>query len=128
MSAKVEISFGELFDKISILEIKAGRVADPARRRNVEHELDQLVAVSRRIPECDGVVTRAFADLKSVNERLWDVEDALRGCERGKCFGPVFIELARTVYRLNDRRAALKREISAALGSALVEEKLYPDY
>ncbi len=128
MSAKVEISFGELFDKVSILEIKAGRVDDPAKRRNIERELAQLVAVCRRIPGSAGVPASVLSELKSVNERLWDVEDALRGCESRQSFGPAFVDLARSVYRLNDRRAALKREINTALGSAVVEEKVYPDY
>jgi hypothetical protein len=128
MSAKVEISFGELFDKVSILEIKASRVADPAKRRNVARELAQLVAVCLRIPGGDGIPSRVLSELKSVNEQLWDVEDALRSCESRQSFGPAFVDLARSVYRLNDRRAALKREINLALGSALVEEKLHPDY
>lgn len=128
MSVKVEISFGELFDKISILEIKADRVVAPDQRRNVERELSQLRAVGRRIPDPDGAVAPALEELRAVNARLWAIEDELRGCERRKSFGAEFVELARSVYRLNDRRAALKRQINLALGSALVEEKLYPDY
>lgn len=128
MSVKVEISFGELVDKISILEIKVARVADAHQKQNVEHELSLLRAVHRKIPDRDGAAARALADLRAVNERLWDVEDGLRDCERRKSFGAVFIELARSVYRLNDHRAALKHAINLALGSALVEEKLHPDY
>lgn len=128
MSVKVDISFGELLDKISILEIKAARMSDSGQRQNVERELSQLRTARRRIADDDGAAERAFAELKAVNGRLWDVEDALRDCERRLSFGPDFVELARSVYRLNDRRAALKREINLLLGSTLVEEKLYSDY
>jgi hypothetical protein len=128
MTIKVEVSYGELVDKISILEIKAAHAADPGQRRNIERELAVLEAARRQIPDRGGVTRPLFDALKSVNERLWTVEDRLRDCERQRDFGPDFVELARSVYRLNDRRAALKREINTALGSSLVEEKLHPDY
>jgi hypothetical protein len=128
VAIKVEVSYGELVDKVSILEIKAARASDPGQRRNIERELAALDSARRRIPDRAGVIGRVFDALKAVNERLWAVEDRLRDCERRRDFGAEFIELARSVYRLNDRRAALKREINAALGSPLVEEKLHPDY
>jgi hypothetical protein len=128
MSAKIDVSYGDLFDKVSILEIKANRLADPAKQRNVEQELAQLLEVCRAIPGRAAVRDQVLAQLKAVNAELWDVEDALRGCEHARSFGPTFVELARSVYRLNDRRSALKRQINAALGSSLVEEKLYTDY
>jgi hypothetical protein len=128
MTIKVEVSYGELVDKISILEIKAAHAKGLGQRRNIERELAVLEAARRQIPDRGGVTRRLFDALKSVNERLWTVEDRLRDCERQRDFGPDFVELARSVYRLNDRRAALKREINTALGSSLVEEKLHPDY
>ena len=128
MTIKVEVSYGELVDKLSIIEIKAAHASDPGQRRNIARELAALEAARRQIPDRAGVIERVFRALKTVNERLWTVEDRLRDCERQRDFGPGFVELARSVYRLNDQRAALKREINTALGSALVEEKLYPDY
>jgi hypothetical protein len=128
VTIKVEVSYGELVDKISILEIKAARARDPGQRRNIERELAALDLARRQIPDRAGVIRRLFDALKAVNERLWVIEDRLRDCERQQDFGAGFIDLARSVYRLNDRRAALKREINTALGSSLVEEKLHPDY
>jgi hypothetical protein len=124
----IEISPGELIDRITILEIKAARIADPAPLANVREELAALCrARDRAIPQ-GSEVARLTAELKAVNERLWEVEDALRDCERAADFGPRFVELARSVYRTNDRRAALKRELNLALGSRLVEEKSYKPY
>ena len=119
------ISVGELLDKITILEIKAERIADPAGRANVMRELDCLNAVRLRevapTPELDGLCR----ELGAINRRLWDVEDGLRQSERGERFDQRFIELARSVYRCNDRRAALKRGINELTGSTIVEEKSY---
>jgi ADP-heptose:LPS heptosyltransferase len=119
------ISVGELLDKITILEIKAERIADPAGRANVMCELDCLNAVRLRevapTPELDGLCR----ELGAINRRLWDVEDRLRQSERGERFDQRFIELARSVYRCNDRRAALKRGINELTGSTIVEEKSY---
>ena len=128
MSVEVVVSYGELFDKISILEIKKAKAVDPGQRKNIETELDALVrARTAAIPDGDGI-DDVMAALKDVNERLWDVEDELRDCERREDFGAAFVEFARSVYRLNDRRAQLKREINTRLGSELIEEKLYQDY
>jgi hypothetical protein len=119
------ISVGELYDKISILEIKAELIVDPAQRINVLHELAALDAVRRRdvatLPELEALAS----ELKVVNRRLWDTEDALRGHEREARFDAGFIELARRVYRENDRRAALKRRLNELTGSEIVEEKSY---
>ena len=124
----VEIAPGELIDKITILLIKSERIDDPGKIKNVRVELqvleearDSAVAAS---PELD----RLTAELKSVNEALWEIEDDIRDCERNKDFGPKFVELARSVYRSNDRRAAAKREINELLGSKLIEEKSYAEY
>lgn len=125
---RVEIAPGELIDKITILEIKVERIADDARRRNVRIELDTLTqSRDAALPESDELAALT-ARLKAVNETLWDVEDRIRVCERDGDFGPQFVELARSVYRENDRRAALKRAINELLGSRLVEEKEYVDY
>ncbi len=125
---QVEVSPGELIDKITILEIKAERIADPGKLVNVHRELRSLTETRERAlgpsPELDGFT----AELRRINERLWEIEDDIRDCERNRDFGERFIELARAVYRTNDRRAAAKRSINELLGSELVEEKDYADY
>jgi hypothetical protein len=123
----VPISPGELLDKISILEIKLERIADRPKQENVRRELTVLTDVRRALPQTADLAGLT-TDLKSVNERLWDVEDAIRECEQRQDFGPTFVELARSVYRQNDRRAALKRRINELLGSRLIEEKAYAAY
>jgi hypothetical protein len=122
------ISVGELIDKITILRIKREKIGAAAARANVERELARLVEIRARFP-LDAAELAAFEqELLEVNERLWDVEDELRGLERGSNFGARFVELARSVYRLNDRRSMLKRRINEVTGSAIVEEKSYPAY
>jgi hypothetical protein len=123
----VPISPGELLDKISILEIKSERMDDAARLANVQTELSALREVQQQLP-ATRELSELTAQLKQANERLWDVEDDIRDCERQRDFGPGFIELARSVYRVNDQRAALKRQINILLGSGLVEEKAYAAY
>ena len=119
------VSAGELIDKITILRIKAERLTDPVKLGNVRKELDALLEVQeRRVPVVEEVGAM-MAQLQEVNEMLWRVEDEIRECERGGDFGEAFVELARSVYRHNDRRAELKRGINAVLGSRLVEEKSY---
>lgn len=122
------IAPGELIDKITILEIKAERIADPSRRANVTHELDLLRAVrDRSLPDAPSI-DDLKGELKAVNEALWEIEDDIRDCERVSDFGPRFVSLARSVYRTNDRRAALKRAINERLGSEIMEEKSYSAY
>ena len=124
VNLSVPISPGELLDKLTILEIKAARIEDAAKKKNVLHELDSLQRVWRAAgahPPVDAQI----ADLRSVNEILWDVEDDIRRKEARREFDEEFIELARSVYRMNDRRSALKRELNVALGSDLIEEKSY---
>lgn len=127
-SITVEVAPGELLDKLTILEIKSERIADPAKLANVKRELAVLSAARgqsvRESAELDELTRR----LKAVNEALWDIEDEIRRCERDQDFGPRFIELARSVYRQNDRRAAAKRRINELLGSKLFEEKAYVHY
>ncbi len=121
-------SWGEMIDKITILEIKTEKIADAAKLANIRRELDELVAVrEQHFPQHAGLAQSA-AKLKKVNESLWWIEDEIRDCERAKDFGPKFIELARAVYVTNDQRADVKREINELLGSTLKEEKSYAAY
>ena len=125
MPLLVPISVGELLDKISILELKAEAIAEPAKRANVVRELAALRAVRDREVAAAPQLEPLYAELRTVNRRLWQVEDALREHERGRLFDERFVELARSVYRDNDRRAAIKRRINEITGSELVEEKSY---
>jgi hypothetical protein len=124
-SPLVPVSWGELLDKITILEIKAERIADPARRANVEAELRALLPARHGLGGEAADITGLVSQLKRVNERLWDIEDAIRVAEKDQDFGPRFVRLARDVYHTNDQRAVLKRRINDRLGSDLVEEKSY---
>jgi hypothetical protein len=127
-SVQVALSPGELIDKITNLEIKAARMDDPAKLRNVRAELDLLKRIrDAEIPNAAGLDALTDA-LRGVNARLWDVEDDLRDCERGRQFDDRFVELARAVYHTNDRRAALKKDINTLLGAEIVEEKSYAAY
>ncbi|MEM7508081.1 MAG: DUF6165 family protein [Pseudomonadota bacterium] len=128
LNVTVEIAPGELIDKITILEIKAERIADPDKLANVKVELEVLNTTRDASLPASDALTDLTAALKAVNEELWQIEDDIRDCERAADFGSKFIELARAVYKTNDRRAALKREINVLLGSRLVEEKSYQPY
>ena len=124
----VPVSWGELLDKISILEIKVARMEKPKTQQWAQQELTALMA---KVPEAvrdDSQVRALCAALKQVNEMLWDVEDHLRALDASQRFDADFIALARSVYRHNDRRAALKREINDLLGSNLREVKQHPTY
>jgi tetratricopeptide (TPR) repeat protein len=124
----VEVPAGELIDKITILEIKSERLSDVDKLANVRAELATLASARNDALPASAALAALTAELKKVNEALWEVEDDIRICERGSDFGPRFVELARSVYRHNDRRAALKRRINELLGSRLVEEKGYAPY
>jgi hypothetical protein len=125
---EVEVSAGEFIDKLTILKLKQERISDPRQAANIrrEHDLlqDRFDQVMERTPALDALVLR----LEEVNRALWDIEDAIREKERVKTFDEEFIGIARSVYIQNDRRAAIKREINALLGSSLVEEKSYSEY
>ena len=128
LAVKVEISPGELIDKITILRIKSERIGDEAKLKNVRTELDILQKTqAEEVPQSDEMV-RLEEALKTVNEALWEIEDDIRDCERKGDFGAEFIRLARAVYVTNDKRAALKKEINLLLGSTIVEEKSYAEY
>ncbi|MEE8351834.1 MAG: DUF6165 family protein [Rhodospirillales bacterium] len=124
----IEISPGELIDKITILEIKLDRMSDAAKLANVKAEWDLLTASRDAAIPASDELQRLSQSLKEVNVGLWVIEDYIRQCEREKDFGKKFIELARSVYINNDDRARLKREINELLGSRLVEEKSYAVY
>ena len=124
----VPVSFGELLDKISILQIKSERITDAAKLANVRAELDALTATWQQHRAASIDIVALLDALKAVNERLWDIEDAVRLKERDQAFDASFVELARSVYLQNDERARIKKAINLALGSAYVEEKSYRDY
>ena len=119
------VSPGELLDKITILRIKAERIDDLRKLGNVRRELALLEALQQQEGLTGSALDQLASDLAAVNAQLWEVEDALRVCERENDFGPRFIALARSVYAANDRRAALKRAVNTLFGSALIEEKSY---
>jgi hypothetical protein len=121
------VSWGELADKITILEIKAKRIDDAGKRANVQRELDLLREKMALAPDRPGLAGLVDG-LRAVNLELWVIEDDIRDCERAKDFGAQFIALARAVYQTNDRRAALKKDINLLLGSGIVEEKSYKPY
>ncbi|MCI2245664.1 DUF6165 family protein [Xanthomonas sp. PPL568] len=124
----VPVSFGELLDKIAILQIKSERIEDPVKLANVHAELSALEKTWMAHPAAGGDVARLRAELKAVNERLWVIEDEIRIKEKAQAFDEEFIKLARSVYYENDERARLKKDINLALGSSYVEEKSYQDY
>lgn len=124
----VPISIGELMDKITILEIKEHQISDEAKRANVIKELSALRRVAAATLTLDASGQEIVNELRRINELLWGVEDAIRECEGGKQFGTKFIDLARSVYRYNDQRALLKKQLNELVGSELVEEKSYASY
>ena len=125
---KTPISPGELLDKITILEIKCERISDESKVANVRKELSLLTELwSQHISE-DQDLARMRQQLKNINEELWEIEDDIRDEERAKRFGERFIELARSVYFTNDKRADTKKEINLHLNSSIVEEKSYQEY
>ncbi|MDH3388797.1 MAG: DUF6165 family protein [Gammaproteobacteria bacterium] len=125
---QIPISPGELLDKITILQIKAERIGDPAKVANVKTELAMLSRIWDETVEPDAVISALTAELKSINEALWEIEDDIRDEERNKRFGERFIELARAVYVTNDDRANAKKKVNLHLNSTIVEEKSYQDY
>ncbi len=124
----IPISPGELLDKITILQIKAERITNPVKVANVKTELDMLSKVWDESVESDDVITTLSAELKSINERLWEIEDDIRDEEHNRRFGERFVELARAVYVTNDERADAKKKVNLHLNSTIVEEKSYQDY
>lgn len=125
---QVPVSVGELVDKITILEIKSERIKDADKLNNIKRELELLRGVWAKNKPDEVDTAQTTAQLKDVNESLWDIEDRIRAKESRQDFDQGFIELARAVYFNNDKRANLKRELNLAVGSDLVEEKSYDAY
>jgi hypothetical protein len=125
---KVQISWGEFIDKVTILEIKLQRLKSKRAQKNVRRELGALNGIANNILSRRPDLEPLKRKMKSVNEALWDFEDKIRAKEASKSFDRQFIELARSVYINNDKRGDLKRQINALLNSELVEEKQYTQY
>lgn len=128
MNMNIEISIGEFFDKITILEIKRERIANTEKLVNINKELDSLNQLLAQQSFSREDAAEEIAALRQVNEQLWVIEDDIREKEAQKLFDARFIELARSVYITNDKRSDIKRAINLRLGSDFVEEKSYEDY
>jgi transcriptional regulator of nitric oxide reductase len=124
----VPVSPGEVLDKITILEIKSERIGDPEKVANVRAELKLLQDTWADNIRDDDTIRKLHAQLKEINETLWEIEDDIRDKERVKEFDERFIELARAVYFTNDKRSRVKKELNLHLGSEIIEEKSYQDY
>jgi len=125
MIVTIPISIGELYDKISILEIKSDMLFnDREKANNVDYELRELCKIAENYPIDPGIYIR----LSSMNKRIWDIEDGIRECEKDKHFKERFIDLARAVYLNNDERAEIKRQINIEYKSEIIEEKSYANY
>lgn len=118
---KIEVSNGEIVDKYTILQLKYQHISDPVKLRNVKEEMDYLQKIVSKI----NINPALQKKLKDINSDLWDVEEAIRKCEKDRDFGEAFIYLARKVYVLNDKRAEVKKEINIDTKSNFVEEKSY---
>lgn len=128
MNVNVEISIGEFFDKVTILEIKKKQISDATKLENVNKELDALNALLEKLPFSRADIESEINKLKEINEKIWVIEDDIRDKEAAQEFDDKFIELGRAVYFTNDRRAEVKRLINQKLGSDFVEEKSYQKY
>ena len=128
MSINIEISIGEFWDKITILQIKADRIKDKDKLVNITKELNQLVNHWEKTSHNEIEINEELKNLRHINEQLWDIEDDIRDKEQAQEFDDVFVELARSVYFTNDKRAKVKKEINEKMGSSLVEEKFYKEY
>ena len=124
----IPISWGELFDKITILQIKLENLKDKNAIKNVKIEYEKLNSIFNEVFFENTIANQLIIDLKLINEKLWNIEDLIRDKERNKVFNKEFIELARKVYITNDKRSRIKRKINETFGSELVEEKSYADY
>ena len=125
---KIPISWGELLDKITILEIKSENLVSTSALKNVEKEKQQLHTIFLKHDLEKKVSDGLFTELKQINKKLWDIEDNIREKERKKSFDEEFIQLARSVYIINDQRSRVKRNINNTFGSDLMEEKSYVEY
>lgn len=128
MSLLAPVSVGEFLDKLTILEIKSEHITEPEKLGNIQQELAAIRAAWQASPYAKIGLEPELSRLKAVNRQLWDIEDNIRNKERNNHFDAEFIELARSVYVINDRRAALKKALNLKSGSSLVEEKSYAEY
>ena len=124
---KVEVSIGEVIDKISILEIKSKKITEPNKLKNVVKEFDILLSNASKVIKWE-TITDLYEKLIEINTKLWNIEDDIRKKEKEKKFDSEFIELARSVYYTNDERFRVKSEINKKFNSELVEEKSYKEY
>ncbi len=124
----VEVSIGELLDKISILEIKQGKIKDPEKLKFINNEHSILKDQLEKNVKSDNNLNKLYQSLKDINAKLWVIEDDKRQCEKDKDFGEKFIKLSRDVHFLNDDRAKIKLEINNHSGSAIKEIKEYTNY
>ena len=124
----IPVSWGDLFDKITILQIKLENLTSKRALKNVEQEHEQLFLIFKNKFHEKPMAKKLFEDLKAINEKLWDIEDKIRNKERVGLFDQEFIDLARKVYFTNDERSRIKLKINEFLGSDLIEEKSYTDY
>ena len=124
----VEVSVGELLDKISILEIKKGKIKDPEKLKFISNEHSILKDQLEKIVKSNDKLEELFQKLKEINSKLWVIEDDKRNCEKNKDFGDKFIKLSRDVHFLNDDRAKIKSEINNHTGSSIKEIKEYTSY
>ena len=127
-SPQIPISWGELLDKITILQIKLENLTSKSALKNVERELKQLQSIFTQYCPEKIEAEQLEMDLKQINQQLWDIEDKIRDKERNRSFDDEFIQLARDVYVTNDERSRIKRKINDMFGSELVEEKSYAEY
>ena len=126
---KVEVSNGELLDKLTILELKLSNITDKQKLINVNKEHSELNPLALRLFEDFGNdLKRLYLELTAINTELWKIEDDIRECERNKDFGDQFISLARSVYFTNDKRSDVKKAINLLTDSGFIEEKSYEDY
>ena len=127
-SPLIPISWGELFDKITILQIKSEKILSPDSLKNIDRELKQLKLTFDTTFAENSEALELAEELRRINSKLWDVEDRIREKEKKKVFDNEFIQLARSVYMKNDQRSVIKRKINKAFGSELIEEKSYSKY
>jgi len=122
---KIEVSNGELLDKLSILEIKQKKINDPQKLVNIKGEYSLLNPLAGVLLEA---VRSEYEELLTINQQLWDIEDTIRELELNKDFSEIFIQTARSVYQLNDERSRIKKEINLKTNSGIIEEKSYSGY
>ena len=126
---KIEVSNGELLDKLSILELKTANIADTNKLINIKKEFDELLPLAEKLFKSNGSeLQNHYSELANINAQLWGIEDDIRECEKNKEFGSKFIKLARAVYITNDRRCEVKKIINILTKSGFVEEKSYEEY